>query len=114
MAPVSKFKSRVAASVGNSYVNVFQAPVGKDCFVIGLNIACKSAGGVQANVRLFKNSQTLTVFIVEDCPIPVGSSLNIVDGDKIVIEAGDYVEVQCNTPGESVDVIVSYVEDVNS
>lgn len=113
MAPVSKFKNAVAAGVANSYVTVFTAPVGKDCVATQMSIANTGATGVQVSVRVFKSIGATAAHIVKAAPVPVGSSLDVLD-NKVTLMVGDYIEVVCLTPGETVDVILSYIEDVNN
>lgn len=110
---ISLFKNAVAAAVGNSFVTIYTAPVGKDSYTIELDIASNGNTGVQITARLHDVSAAVTANIVKGAPVPVGSALQVIDGQKIVLEAGDYIEVKCDTPGETVDVILSLVEDVN-
>lgn len=114
MAVISKFKNAIKASVGNSFVTVYEAPVGKDSYTIELDVANNGNTGVQITTRLHDLSEGVTANIVKGAPVPVGSALQVIDGQKIVLEAGDYIELKCDTPGETVDVILSLVEDVNN
>jgi hypothetical protein len=81
--------------------------------VIECDIACISDSGVQVSVRVKKSDGT-KAHVVKNAPVPVGSSIQIIDGQKLVLESGDALEVMCETAGESVDVIVSLVENVNN
>ena len=114
MAVISKFKNAVKAGIGNTFETVYTAPSGKDSYVIELDVASNGNTGVQTTVRLHDQSENVTVNIVKQAPIPVGSALQVIDGQKIVLEAGDFIEIQCDTVGETVDAIMSLVEDVNS
>ena len=82
-------------------------------YVIECDIACVSDSGVQVSVRVKKADGT-KAHVIKNAPVPVGSSIQIIDGQKIVLESGDSLEVMCETAGEEVDVIVSLVENVNS
>lgn len=83
-------------------------------YVIECDIACVSDSGVQVSVRVVKANGTTKAHVVKNAPIPVGSSLQVIDGQKLVLESGDRLEAMCETNGEVVDVIVSLVEDVNN
>ncbi len=37
-----------------------------------------------------------TSFLAKDVPIPVGSSLELLAGNKVVLEAGDVLRVDCS------------------
>jgi len=108
------FKNAVKAAIGNSFQTIYTAPALKDSYAIELDVANNGNTGVQITARLYDISAGVTANIVKLAPVPVGSAIQIIDGQKIVLEAGDYIEVKCDTPGETVDVILSLVEDVNS
>ena len=37
-----------------------------------------------------------TSFLVKDAPIPVGSSLELLSGGKVILETGDLLRVDCS------------------
>ena len=53
------------------------------------------------------------IHLIKNVPIPAGSTLKVISGQKIVVAAADVVKVSCNT-ASSVDAILSILEDVNS
>lgn len=110
----SLFKNAVKSSVGNSFETLYTAPVGKASYLIQLDVASVGSTGIQITVRIHDSSEAETVNLVKSAPIPLGAALQIIDGQKIVLEAGDYIEIKCDTVGETVDAILSLVEDVNS
>lgn len=112
--PISKFKNAIKVSVGNSYQTIYTAPANKDSYVIELDVSTTGTTGVQITARLRDVSAAATAHIVKGAPIPLGSALQVIDGQKIVLEQGDYIELKCDTPGETVDAIISVVEDVNN
>lgn len=116
----SVFKNAIK-TVSNTLTTVYTAPAssgsvsGKTSYIIECDIACVGTSGVQVSVVLVKDTTpTTSAYIVKGAPVPVGSAIQVVDGQKIVLEPGDAIKVRCDTAGESVDVIVSLVEDVNS
>lgn len=114
MAVVSKFKNAIKAGIGNSFQAVYTAPVGKDSYTIELDVSNNGNTGVQITARIHDLSAGVTANIVKGAPVPIGSALQVIDGQKIVLEAGDYIELKCDTAGETVDAIMSLVEDVNN
>jgi hypothetical protein len=62
---------------------------------------------------VFDASQNVTAYLIKNAPVPVGSSIQVIDSQKIVLEEGDKLQVVCDTPGSTVDVILSLVEGVN-
>lgn len=99
--------------VNDGFTVIYTAPNTFASYVIECDIACVSDSGVQVSVRVKKADGT-KAHVVKSAPIPVGSSIQIIDGQKLVLESGDSLEVVCETAGEAVDVIVSLVENVNN
>ena len=120
MSIAGKFKNAVKNAVGQTETNdgfttIYTTPTDTADFasyVIECDIACVGDTGVQVSVRLKKENGD-AAYVVKNAPIPVGSAIQIVDGQKIVLESGDSLEVMCETSEETVDVIVSLVENVN-
>ena len=51
------------------------------------------------------------VYIVKDVPLPAGSSIEVMSGNKIILEAGDVVKAAgSNGSGNDADVILSIME----
>lgn len=112
-----KAEAGSSAAVGGSrapaWTSVYTAPSTKTSYLIELDIACTGNTGVQVSVRIVDSSSSVTAHLIKNAPVPQGSSLKVIDGQKIVLEPGDLIEVKCETENESVDVIASLVEDVN-
>lgn len=122
MSLAGQFKNAIIAGVGkpdndnDGFTTVYTTPTSSTnyaSYIIECDIACVGDTGVQVSVRIKKSNGT-KAHVVKNAPVPVGSSIQIVDGQKIVLEAGDSIEAVCETSGEVVDVIVSLVQDVNS
>jgi hypothetical protein len=112
--------SSVNTSVGASASAVYTVPAGGgatalESIVIGITLANKTPTGVVASVFLDNFSGSNDVFIVKDATIPAGSSLEVMSGNKIVLQnngtTGDVLRVSCGTAA-AVDTIVSVLEDV--
>ena len=121
MSLAGQFKNAIVPNVNQAVTNdgfttIYTTPntlASFASYVIECDIACVSDSGVQVSVRVKKANGT-KAHVVKSAPIPVGSSIQIIDGQKLVLQAGDALEVKCETLGENVDVIVSLVENVNS
>jgi len=112
MAALGIFKNAIKSGVGNTYITIYTAPAGKTSYIIECDVATNSNSGVQTSVQIVDVSAGVTAHIVKNAPIPVGSAIQIIDGQKIVLEAGDYIQIKCDSVGSTVDVVVSLVEDV--
>ena len=99
-------------SVGvTSAATVYTAPVSKDSIILELDIANTTASAVTASAEVLDSSASTDAYIVKDAPIPAGSSLQVISGQKVILETGDSIRV---TASGACDVVCSILEDVNS
>ena len=113
-------KPDVGTSTGASSDAVYTVPAGGgatalESIVIGITLANKAATGITADVFLDNYDGTNDVYIVKGASIPAGSSLEIMAGNKIVVQnngtTGDVIRVSAGT-GSSLDATVTVLEDV--
>ena len=112
MAATGIFKNAIKTAVGNTWTQVYAAPSGKTSYIIQCDVANIANSGVQISLRVRDNSASIYAFLVKNAPVPVGSSIQVIDGQKIVLESLDTLELICDTTGSTVDVVVSLIEDV--
>ena len=118
------FKRFTVASVntssGASASAVYTVPAGAgstalESIIIGTTLSNKTASGVTASVFLDNFSGSNDVNIVKDATIPAGSSLEVMAGNKLVVQnngsAGDVIRVSSNT-ATAIDATISVLEDV--
>ena len=110
----------VNTSVGASASAVYTVPAGAgstalESIVIGITLANKTSTGVTASVFLDNFSGSNDVNIVKDATIPAGSSLEIMSGNKIVLQndgtTGDVLRFSSGT-STAIDATISVLEDV--
>ena len=113
-------KPDVGTGTGASATTVYTVPAGSgsaalESIVIGITLANKTAAGVTASVFLDNYDGTNDVYIVKDATIPAGSSLEVMSGNKIVLQnngtTGDILKVSASS-SSSVDATVTVLEDV--
>ena len=111
--------SSATTSTGASGDALYTVPAGAgstalESIVIGITLANKSSTGVTADVYLDGFAGTDT-YIVKGASVPAGSSLEIMSGNKIVLQnngsAGDVIRVTCGT-ASALDATASVLEDV--
>ena len=113
MSNLGVFKNAIKKNVGTGASStIYTAPAG-DSYVIECDIACTGNTGVQISVSVVDSSANVEAYLVRKAPVPIGSSIQVIDGQKIVLEQGDSIKVTCDTAGETVDVVMSVVENVN-
>ena len=88
---------------------------GSTVVIIGLTLANVNTAQVTATVKLTSTTtqtnqtQNTTAHIVKDIPLPVGSTVEIMAGNKIILNQGDIIKVACSV-ADKVSVIMSYME----
>ena len=92
------------ASAGTPYV-VYTAASGTTTIILGLVLSNLHTSQVTATVNLVSdtanravtnNTANGTSLLVKDAPIPVGGSLEILTGSKVVLETTDQLTVDCS------------------
>ena len=114
-------KKDIGTGEGASGSTVYTVPAGAgssalESIVIGITIANKSTAGITCDVFIDAlGGATDDVYIVKDASIPAGSSLEVMSGNKLVLQnsgsAGDVLRISAGT-ATACDAIVSVLEDV--
>ena len=87
---------------------------GSTVIILGLTLANVHTSQVTASVTIVSTTtqtsqtQNTTAFLVKSVPIPVGSTLAVLDG-KINLNVGDIVKIDCSV-ADKVSVTMSYME----
>ena len=103
------FERNTANGVGTSAVTLRTA--NSDDAIVGITIA--NVHTAQITVEVYITVSSNDIHIVKDAPIPVGSTLQVLDGGaKIVLESGDALKVKSSV-NSSADVWVSVVDTIS-
>ena len=107
------FKLKTKAGIDASLVTVYTVPSSTTAVIIGLTIANIKGASITADAKIVSDtSDTETnadVYIAKDIPLPAGSSVEVMAGNKIVLQATDEVWVKGSVT-DAVDVILSIME----
>ena len=88
---------------------------GSTVVVLGMTLANVHTSQVTASVTLVSTTtqtsqtQNTTAHIVKDIPLPVGSTVEIMAGNKIVLNVGDIIKIDCSV-ADKVSATMSYME----
>jgi hypothetical protein len=112
----NNFKNAFATSVSTSSgspTDVYTANNGSACnsILIELDVANTGTSAVQVSILVRDSSANASFHIVKNAPIPVGSSLKVVSGQKVVLNGNDKVQIYATA--NTVDVVASILEDVS-
>ena len=92
--------------------DVYEAPLDKTSIVLEMDIANVTNILTQVSVTVTdKTNANQSTYIVKDAPLPTGGTLQVVSGQKIILESEDKIQV---TSSGNVDIVAAVLEDVNS
>ena len=104
----NNFKLKTKSSVGVTTVGIYTVPPLTTTTILGITLANVSGTGINVTVGI---ARTLAddVSIIRNVPIPQGSSLEFMAGNKVVLEPDDEVNVKSDV-ASSLDVSLSILE----
>ena len=115
------FKRICTPDISNSSnTTIYGVPAGAgssalESIVIGITCANKTTSGVTISIFIDNEDGSNDVFIVKNATIPAGASLEVMSGNKLVLQNdgtnADNLEALASA-ASSVDVTVSELEDV--
>ena len=107
------FKLKTKAAIDTSLVSIYTVPADTKTIVLGLTIANVQGGSVTADAQIATASSSGEnaddVYIIKSVPLPAGSSIEVMAGNKLVLEAGDVVKVKGSVT-DAVDALLSIME----
>ena len=106
MANTFKLKSKT--NVGVTTVGIYTVPSATTTVVIGITLANTSGTGCLVGVGITRPS-TDDVKLLKNAPIPQGSSLEFMAGNKVVLETADTITVDSDQ-NNSIDASLTIME----
>ena len=102
------FKLKSKANVGVTTSSVYVVPSSTTTVVIGITLANTSGGSVNVGVGITRASAD-DINILRNVPIPQGSSLEVMQGNKIVLETTDTITAYSDV-NNSLDIALTIME----
>ena len=81
------------SSVADTTDALYTVPSSTTTIILGLTLCNVHTAQVLATVEIVDTSASVTSIVIKNAPIPVGGSLEIMSGNKIVVETTDIVKV---------------------
>ena len=106
MANTFKLKSKT--NVGVTTVGIYTVPSATTTVVIGITLANTSGSGINVGIGITRSS-TDDVNLMKNVPIPQGSSLEFMQGNKVVLEATDTFTAESDV-NNTLDVALTIME----
>ena len=96
--------------------DLYTCPSSTTTIILGMVLANVHTSQVTVSVKLVsttsgggRTAQNTTTFLLKDAPLPVGSSLEILSGNKVVLEASDKIQIDCSV-ADKASVTMSIME----
>ena len=102
------FKLKTKANVGLTTSNVYVVPTSTTTVVIGVTLANTSGSGINVAIGITRAS-TDDISVLKNVPIPQGSSLEFMQGNKVVLEATDSLTAYSDV-NNTLDVALTIME----
>lgn len=116
MANTFKLITRdVAPATAGTPETLYTVQSGSRIIILGLTLSNVHTAQVLGTVQIVSTTtqtgqtQNTTAHLIKDIPVPVGSSVEIMAGNKIVMNTGDIVKIDCSV-ADKLSVIMSYME----
>jgi hypothetical protein len=100
--------SLVTDAVSNSTTNVLTAGASATLIVLSAMVSNKSGASANVDVYLVTNTGD-DVYLIRNAPVPAGSSLELISGNKVIMESSDVLRARSDT-ATALDIAVSYLE----
>ena len=106
------FKSVTSGSIGTVLTNVYSCPASTTTIILGAAMANTDNNPIGGSIKLAKSGSSEgadNVFIVKAAPVLAGSTVEVMSGNKVVLQEEDILQFQSDTAG-SLDAVVSMLE----
>ena len=114
MANTFKLKTNAAMpSSAGSPLTLYTVPSSTTSVILGLVLCNVHTSQVTVDVQLVSDTNDTetneTVKLLDNAPIPAGSSLEILSGNKVVIKSTDELKIDCSVSAK-IDATLSIME----
>ena len=96
--------------------DLYTCPSSTTTIILGMVLANVHTSQVTVSVKLVSDTSgggrtatNTTTFLLKDAPLPVGSSLEILAGNKVVLETTDKIQIDCSVTDKT-SVTMSIME----
>ena len=96
--------------------DLYTTPGSTTTVILGLILSNVHTSQVTASVKLVSDTSgggstatNTTTFLLKNAPVPVGGSLEILSGNKVVLETTDKLQIDCSV-ADKVSITLSIME----
>jgi len=107
------FKLKTKPSLTTSLAAYYTVPAGTTAVVLGISLANITSGSVTADVLVVSDTADVetnaNTYLGKSLPIPAGGTLEIMQGNKLVLQTTDAIQAKASATS-SVDLLISIME----
>ena len=104
------FKLTSNAGLTTSLVDQYTVPSETTSIIVGMSVANTSASSITMDIKIISDTgSNENAYLVKSAPVPSGGSLEIMAGNKLVLQATDKIQALASTTGVA-DLLISYME----
>ena len=113
------FKLKTKPSVATSLAEYYDVPASTTAVVLGISLSNITSSSVTADVQIISDtadhsdiadaSANADTYLVKNAPVPAGGTLEIMAGNKLVLQTTDKIKVKASA-GTSIDLLISVME----
>lgn len=100
--------SLVTDAVSNSTTNILTASGSSTLILLSVLVSNKVGSSANVDIYLVTASGD-DVYLIRNAPVPAGSSLELLTGNKIIMESSDVLRARSDT-ATALDIAVSYLD----
>ena len=98
-------------AIGSSPVDILAQADTFDT-VVGVRLVNVATSAINVDCYIVNNSNN--TYLIKNCPLPAGSSIELIDGGaKIILKNGDKITAKSDT-ANSLNAVVSYIDAISS
>ena len=114
MANTFKIKTNDAMPTSaGTHLTLYTVPSSTTTIVLGLMLCNVDTSQRLVDVQIVSDTSDTetnsTVFAIKDAPIPAGSTLEVMAGNKVVLQATDVLKIDCDVAAK-IDATLSIME----
>ena len=104
------FKNAALTNVNNAALQtLYTAPAATTTVILGMSLANKSSSEIQVTLEFTDSSGGVSSHMLSQVPIPENTTLEVLSGQKYILEPNDSLKLQSSTAA-SLDVVVGLME----
>ncbi len=113
------FRMTNETNVSTTIETLYTVPSSTTSVILGIMMSNTSSSTIKGSVQLVSTTATSvnsgasnaneTTYLIKDAPISSASSLEIMAGNKVVLQTGDVLKSQSDT-ASALDIVITYME----